>query len=117
MANLLTTEVRAAADFLLKLSTTLSQETTIRQAMVLFAVAQAGDSGIDSATLEKKVQMSAAAVSRTIRLLSAVSYDHSEGHGLITLELDPMDNRRRVIRINAKGEKAVLKMVSGLSKA
>ena len=114
MANMMTTEVRAATDFLSKLAATLSQETTIRQAMVLFAVAQAGHSGTDSATLERKLEMSAAAVSRTIRILSTVSYDGSEGHGLLTLELDPADNRRRVIRINAKGERAVLKMTANL---
>jgi DNA-binding MarR family transcriptional regulator len=111
----ISTEVKQASEFLRKLSECLSDESTIKQARVLFTIAQAGDGGMDAATLEKKLGMSPASISRTIRVLSTISYDRSEGFGMIEMTLDPSDNRRRIVRINKAGDKAVCAMAAAFS--
>ena len=113
-ATLSTTEVKTGADFLKRLADTLSDETSLRQALTLFEIAMAGTAGTDSATIERKLGISAAAVSRTIRVLSEISWDRTKGYGLVDLTLDPADNRRRIIKVNRKGLDAINKVCDGL---
>jgi DNA-binding MarR family transcriptional regulator len=110
------TGTATALEMLHQLGDCMSPEASLRQAMVLLTIAQAGTLGTDSATIERKVGMSAAGVSRTIRVLSDVSYNKGDGYGLITLELDPTDNRRRVVRLSPTGEKAIAKLAGMISR-
>lgn len=75
---------------------------------ILLRVAAAGDQGIDAGKLAEVAGVSPASVSRTTRTLGAVHYNkRHEGFGLVEVQFDPTDNRRRVIRLTADGRALV----------
>lgn len=78
----------------------VGRDITLRQLQTLSTAASAGTLGIDSAKLAEATGSSPAAVSRNIRVLGAHHYDRDRGAGMgmLVVELDPMDNRRRVIK-------------------
>lgn len=80
------------------IATELGPDLTLRQLSGLLHIAQAGNSGIDGTTLERKMNSSQAATSRTMKLLGPT-------HGLAEYYLDQADGRRRLARLCPKGEK------------
>lgn len=82
-------------------------DVTVRQLTTFLMVCTAGESGIDSSTIEKRTQSSQAAVSRNLTKLSA-----REGNwGVIEFRVDPSDRRRTYAVPSAKGKKLYSELV------
>jgi len=106
----------AFAEALNEAGESFGRDMTIRQLHTLAVVVAAGDSGIDVSKLGQATVSSSAAVSRNVRVMGAHHYDRSKGDGmgLLSVELDPMDNRRRIARPTQKGRDVVAKIMSYL---
>lgn len=97
------------------LASILNRDAPLVQAMALLSIARAGDGGVDQARLMTELKTSTAGISRTVQALSAVHYmKDREGYGLVERVFDPMDNRRRTLRLTASGRKAVAKVLSAM---
>lgn len=95
----------------------IGRDLALRQLHILGVVVAAGESGIDATKLGEVTETSSSAVSRNVRILGAVHYDkHSPGLGLVKVELDPMDNRRRVIKATKDGIEVIRAFVASLYK-
>lgn len=95
------------------LAAATGRELNITQVLMLLRIAEAGDEGVDAARLSEDTGASPAAVSRTVRILGEVHYmKQHEGFGLVEFYLDPMDNRRRIVRLSADGRVLLNKMVA-----
>ena len=104
----------AASKALDQIGAELGRDMPIRQLHTLVLVVAAGPSGIDVAKLAQLTGSSSAAVSRNVRVLGTYHYDRSkgEGMGLLTVELDMMDNRRRVASATEKGVEIINRFVT-----
>ena len=86
------------------LSGATRQELTLSQALLFFHVARAGSAGTDQGALADATGLSPAAVSRTVRILGGIHYSKRHaGYGLMETQLDPADNRRRIVRLTSAG--------------
>lgn len=96
------------------IGTHVGRDITLRQLHTLAVIVAAGPVGIDVTKVGEATQSSAAAVSRNVRVLGAHHYDRSkgEGMGLISIELDPFDNRRRLAKPTDKGLELLKKVLS-----
>ena len=98
------------------LGSRIGRDVTIRQLHILCTVAAAGSAGIDAAKLGEATDSSSSTISRNIRILGALHYDKQRpGLGLVSVELDPSDNRRRIVRVTKSGMELVRTLVSALS--
>lgn len=106
----------AFAQALNEAGTLVGRDLTIRQLHTLAVVVAAGDGGIDVNKLSQVTASSSAAVSRNVRVMGSHHYDRTKGDGmgLLTVELDPMDNRRRIAKPTQKGRDVVAKIMSYL---
>lgn len=95
----------------------LGRDLSIRQLHTLAVVVAAGDAGIDVNKLAQATVSSSAAVSRNVRVLGTHHYDRTKGDGmgLLTIELDPMDNRRRIARPTKRGRDVIAKIMGHLA--
>lgn len=95
----------------------IGRDLSIRQLHTLAVVVAAGDAGIDVNKLGRVTVSSSAAVSRNVRVLGTHHYNRSKGDGLglLTIELDPMDNRRRIARPTERGRDVVAKIMAHLA--
>jgi len=83
----------------------LDREIPLNHLRTLFRVGMAGDVGIDQGELQRAIGLSSAGISRTVRALSRISYDKKRaGYDVVEYQRDPIDNRRRVIRLTANGK-------------
>lgn len=91
------------------------RELNITQVLVLLRIAESGDMGVDAGKLAEFTGASPAAISRTVRILGEVHYmKQHEGFGLVDLQFDPTDNRRRVVRLTADGRVLINQMAAKL---
>lgn len=99
------------------IGTQVGRDITLRQLHTLAVIVSAGPVGIDVTKVGEATQSSAAAVSRNVRVLGTHHYDRSkgEGMGLISIELDPLDNRRRLAKPTDKGVELLKKVLSMLN--
>lgn len=116
MANKTMVEgARALRKALDVLATETGRELNITQALVLLRIAEAGDEGVDAGRLAEATGASPAAISRTVRILGEVHYlKQHEGFGLVDLQFDPTDNRKRVVRLTADGRVLINQMAAKL---
>lgn len=84
-------------------------DVQVQTIQIFLKIVLAGDASISYVDLEKVVGISQAAISRNIKKLTAGPRETS-GYGLITVELDPYDSRRRIIKISQKGKDLVAAM-------
>lgn len=78
----------------------------------LLRVYLAGDSGTSHEELQKW-GFSASSASRLMQDFTRIRYDkHTPGYDMISVELDPMNFRRKIIRVNARGQKIVERILS-----
>lgn len=104
MAKVMTANLRRLANTLALLSEETDWDMTLRQLNILMLVAKAGDAGMQFESLVRAAQVAPSAVSRTVRKLGPPPYgQRHEGLGLLDLQLDPHDSRRRIITITDKG--------------
>lgn len=88
-----------------------SRDTSLGYLLTFLRVGMAGGEGIDQGRLGEEIGLSPAGMSRAVRALSEVSYDKQrEGFGVVEFDLDPTDNRRRIIRLSPKGEQIINKL-------
>lgn len=78
----------------------------------LLRVYLAGDGGTSHEDF-MRLGMSAGVVSRLMQDFGRVRYDkRTPGYDMITVEHDPMNLRRKIIRINSRGQKIVDRLLS-----
>lgn len=98
--------------FVQELADVLDREAPITQALAFLRVAMAGDVGIDQGKLADDLKISSAGSSRTIQALSTIHYlKDRPGYGLVERVFDPTDNRKRELKLTAKGRRAVDKLL------
>lgn len=95
----------------------LGRDLSIRQLHTLIVTAAAGERGIDVTQLAQATGSSSAAISRNVRVLGAHHYDRAKGDGLglLAIELDPMDNRRRIAKPTPKGLEVMASILSHMT--
>ena len=102
-------------DALDSLGSRVGRDIALRQLHILCAVVAAGEDGIDASKLSRMTDTSSSAISRNVRILGDVHYDkQSPGLGLVSVQLDPMDNRRRVVKATKEGVEVVRALLSAV---
>ncbi|WP_067516938.1 MarR family winged helix-turn-helix transcriptional regulator [Endozoicomonas ascidiicola] len=71
--------------------------------MIYFLVAE--NEGISMTELEKLSGISQAAISRNVGKLGEIDRNHEAGLGLLKTERDPMERRRLLVYLSAKGKR------------
>lgn len=89
-------------------------DVQIQTVQVFMRVVMAGGATIDYAALEKVTGVSQSAVSRSIKKMSTGPLANP-GYGLITVEFDPYDLRRRIIKVSPRGKELVAAMETRMS--
>lgn len=86
------------------LAAVIGRDSSLTIALVLVRVAAAGDSGVLQATLQRELDISGAALSRSVQTLSDLRYGKSKpGLGLIARTLDDVDGRHHVLKLTKQG--------------
>jgi DNA-binding MarR family transcriptional regulator len=111
---------QSAANTLYKLTTLIAEELDrempVTQILAFARIALGGDAGVDQGRVQEELQMSSAGASRTIQALSKIHY-HKDRPGFDVVErvFDAQDNRRRTLKLTAKGERIMAKIQAMLS--
>jgi DNA-binding MarR family transcriptional regulator len=97
------------------MSEDLERDLPITAALVFLGVARHGCNGVDQGGLQEALGLSSAGISRTVQTLGKVHYlKGKEGLDLVSREMDPSDNRRRVLRLTSRGEKLMRSVVRAM---
>lgn len=100
-----------------RLADALGRDLSLRALHSLAVIVAAGESGIDPLSLSEATGSSSATTSRNIRILGDVHYSKEHaGLGLVKAEIDPHDNRRRVLRATPEARKLLQAFVDALSR-
>lgn len=75
-------------------------DVQVQTVQTFLAIALGGNPGRDE--LAQQIGLTPAAASRNLKKMCEAPRGQ-EGYGLITMDLDPMDNRRRIIKLTARG--------------
>lgn len=92
----------------------LSADMPMQQAEVLIQIALHPE-GVNMSDLGKKTRLSPASISRNIGALSVYNKPDKPGLGLIDVNIDPVDPRRRIASLTQKGKTFITKLVRTLS--
>jgi DNA-binding MarR family transcriptional regulator len=79
---------------------------------VFLEIARHGKDGISVAELATTCGLAGSSASRNVAALSEWHWLKRPGLGLVVAECDPMDTRRKIIRLTAKGERVVAQWVA-----
>lgn len=91
-------------------------DVSIHAFTVFCAVTAQGGKDVDQGEIQAKLSMSSASASRNIQSLGEVHFLKGKpGYALIERRLDPMDNRRRLVSLTAKGEKLLTALTKALA--
>ncbi len=85
----------------------------IQTAYTLLLVAKEDE--VQMGSLQDKLGLSPAAVSRNILSLSHYRQDYRAGHGLVKSEPDPNERRRKVVSLTKEGKRFVNSLLEDLS--
>lgn len=88
----------------------IDPEMPLQQVICLFVIAQEKD-GISLTDLANKVGIGLASASRYVGALGKVNRRREEGFNFIEAYEDPMERRKKIIRITTKGKIAIRKML------
>lgn len=100
-----------------EMSDILDRDTPLVQVLAFLRVAMSGDIGIDQGKLADDIALSNSGTSRTVQALSTMHYlKDRPGYGLVERVFDPTDNRRRELKLTAKGQKALDRLSESLKK-
>ncbi len=89
----------------------MGNDVTVTLPMVFLRVAQAGAEGVDHGQLQADLKLGSSSASRAVQTLGDVHYNKNDpGYQLVERGFDAKDNRRRVLRLTAKGEKFLQKI-------
>lgn len=87
-------------------------EMPLPQVYCLFLLAQAGEDGMSLTELSRKADIAMATASRYIGNLGKINRFKEEGFNLVEAYEDPMERRKKIIRLSAKG-RALINRVTG----
>jgi DNA-binding MarR family transcriptional regulator len=96
--NILSSALQTFAEF------TNEPDVQIQTVQTFLIIADQGNPGVNE--LARRIALTQPSASRNLRKL-CVAPRGQEGYGLITMELDPLDNRRKIIRLTARGHELV----------
>lgn len=85
-------------------------EMPLQQVMCLFVIAQEKE-GISLTDLANKVGIGLASASRYVGALGKINRHREEGFNFIEAYEDPMERRKKIIRVTTKGKIAIRKML------
>lgn len=88
----------------------IDSEMPLQQARCLFIVAQSQD-GMSLSEIAKKAGIGLATASRYIGALGKINRHREEGLQLIESFEDPMERRKKIIRLTSKGRIAIRKIL------
>jgi DNA-binding MarR family transcriptional regulator len=94
-------------------------ETTISEAISLILISLGEDKmggGLTVTELGKRGEFSMASASRYIKSLSVLDRQGRTGLGLVTAMRNPIDDRRKVLRISADGSTVISKIINTMEK-
>lgn len=98
--------VRALAD-------ALGKDVSLSIGAIFARVAVAGDAGVDMGQLAEDLGLSSPAVSRAVQSLGRIHYSKTRaGLDLVEREVDPVDNRRRVLRLTPAGHEVLRRLAA-----
>jgi hypothetical protein len=100
------TEINKTLNALQVLVSQFGDDASLRQIIALLRVAQAGPDGVDSTTLQRRMEASQAGVSRTLKLLTVT-------HDLTEFFLTK-DGAHRAARLQPKGAALVKRFLKAL---
>jgi DNA-binding MarR family transcriptional regulator len=106
---------QSTANTLYKLTTIIAEELDkempVTQLLAFARIASSGDAGVDQGKLQEELNMSSAGASRTIQALSKIHYYKDKpGFDVVERVIDGQDNRRRTLKLTAKGERIMAKV-------
>lgn len=106
------TEARKLMDQLEELLNTTDRNIPASHLLFLLRVYLAGDGGTSHEELQKW-GFGASVASRLMQDFTKVRYDkRTPGYDMISVELDPSNFRRKIIRINQRGQKIMDRILS-----
>ena len=89
----------------------LDRDAPLLQSLALAKIASHGEMGMDQGRLMDDLKTSSASASRTVQTLGTTHYlKDREGYGLVERQFDPVDNRKRTLRLTPKGERVMAKL-------
>lgn len=88
----------------------IDPEMPLQQALCLFVIAEAED-GLSLTDLAKKVGIALATASRYVGALGKMNRHHTAGLNFIESYEDPMERRKKVIKITIKGRNALRRIL------
>lgn len=88
----------------------IDHEMPLGQAKCLFVIAQAED-GLSLTDISKKAGIGLATASRNVGALGNINRKREEGLRLIEAFEDPMERRKKIIRLTPKGKIAIRKIL------
>lgn len=86
----------------------LGQDASLRQALTLLMVAEAGEAGVEQYTIVTATDSAQSTTSRNLKILC-------QDLKLAEFYLDPADGRRRLVRLTKAGKTAVAKITGALA--
>jgi DNA-binding MarR family transcriptional regulator len=96
---------------LLEMISAIDNEMPLQQARCLFIVATS-DEGMSLSDIAKKAGIGLATASRYIGALGKINRKREEGLQLLESFEDPMERRKKIIRLTSKG-RAVVRRITG----
>lgn len=94
----------------------LDPEMQLQTVQVLLAVAHAGDAGVPMTNLADNLGISQASASRNVAALGNKLNRHKQpGLGLLESKEDPADYRRKIVKVTAKGNRMIERLVEIIS--
>lgn len=93
---------------------TLNPEIPSQFIQIILEVARGGSEGVTQREIVTRTGLSRSTVSRTCLLLSKEFRAGTPGWNVVTVEIDPMDRRNRIVKLTPKGRQAVLSAASQL---
>jgi DNA-binding MarR family transcriptional regulator len=82
----------------------VNPQFTLTNALTFLVIARDESSNVSQSELRREFRVVDATVSRMVRALTMEGERDKPGLGLVELEQDPNDKRRKIIRLTPKGE-------------
>jgi DNA-binding MarR family transcriptional regulator len=97
------------------ITASIDRDLPLTIALVFSRVAAAGDAGVLQATLGRELDLSPAALTRSVQTLSALHYGKArDGLGLIARTIDGAAGRHRTLQLTEKGHALAASASKGL---
>jgi DNA-binding MarR family transcriptional regulator len=75
--------------------------------LLMIANGETADSGLSVTELSKLGDFALSSASRYVQALAEMDRHHRPGHDLVSDQIDPMERRRKVLKLTPKGKRVV----------